>query len=262
VHVPSVLNALQVATPAPQIRAVGALQLPMVMTNLRLFISADVPFSADFGTLENSGAVHVPADDRIAAAIANPLDILLWRASINSEMRNHALAAQYYAQALALAPDSAEAQYGYAVASLALGDLDTAQTALNAAQTLGYPAQTRVLYAQAQLAMAQRDFPAAQLAFTQALDQFTLDNIVYGVSLESALYAGLGDSLIAQDRGLVAESIFTRALDLNPQNREAYLALYALYAAENRCDNAEMLRLRAHTFAVELPVSGCEGTSP
>jgi len=261
IHLPSVLKELAVPLPALQLRAVGTLQIPMIMMNFRLFISADRPFSADFGTLSNSSAVHVSADDQIAAAVASPLDVLLWRANINAEMRNHAIAAQYYTLALAVDPTSAQAHYGLGAENVALGRYDEATTPLAQAAALGYSARTRVLLAQGWMHFGSGSYADAQLAFTAALDQFTQDNIVYGASVEADLYYGLGASLIAQDRGLIAEAMVMRALDLDPQHRQAYLALQQFYIAEGRCVFETNLRERARTFNVDLPSLICEGST-
>jgi uncharacterized membrane protein/Flp pilus assembly protein TadD len=256
---PAIIEQLNIPLPAPQMRAVGSLQIPMRMINFRLYTRANHPMEAYFGTISHPHSADTSPDTRIADAVAHPDQVLLWRGNLNLEARNYASASDYFTLALAANPQSGEAAYGLGAAQVSLGEYAAAQTLLEQALTLGYPAQTRVYQSLGWLHLGMNQEEAAQLAFTTALDRFSSEGTVYGSSIEADLYKGLALSLMKQDRLALAESMFTRAQALDPSDIELYTLLQSLYVNQGRCAAADVLITSAARFGFALPRSVCEG---
>ncbi|MDZ4766063.1 MAG: tetratricopeptide repeat protein [Chloroflexota bacterium] len=258
VRLPAIIEQLDLPLPAPQMRAVGSLQLPMRMTNFRLYARANQPMAAYFGTISHPPSADAPPDARIADAVAHPDQVLLWRGDLNLEAHNYESASDYFTLALAANPELGEAAYGLGAARVALGDYAEVQTLLEQALTLGYPAQTRVYQSLGWLHLGMNQPEAAQLAFTTALDRFSSDGVVYGSSVEADLYKGLALALMQQGRLALAESMFTRAQALDPSDLELYTLLQSLYIDQGRCAAVDALVRNAARFGFPLPASLCE----
>ncbi len=258
---PDILSALNIDLPPPQIRAVGAVQFPMRMMNFRLFAAASgsQPLTAQFGAVTNVGGANSLADARITTYATNPAEVLRWRGQINLEAGNYERAVSYFESALALDPDQIDVRFELGEALYRNGTLEEARHLLESAAP-EYPQSARLQTILGEVLLAQGDALGAQAAFNAALEAFTRDGIAYGDAAHARIYRGLGDSLAAQERYAVAESMYTRALGLDPLDSATYSGLLLTFTRQGQCDTAQAIARQAELLGLNINIIPCEGT--
>ncbi len=262
IQLPNIIAELGIDIPEPQIRAIGAVQFPMVMTNFRVYAQSNTAAAVSFGEITSVPGAASPALERIAASIAAPADLFRWRAEINLEAGNYAHAVEFFSAALALEPAVVESQFGLGAALFGTGDLARAQAIFEQAAAV-YPQRSRLQTLLGEILLAQGDAVGAQVAFNTALELFTRDGVDYGDSAQARIYRGLGDALAAQDRLALAESMYSRAVELDPWDLASYASLYRAFADQGRCDAATLIYDRAALFGLSVTPPPCENmTNP
>ncbi len=256
IRIPEIISLLNVPLPDPEIRAVSSLQIPMQMINFRLYVRSAQPLVAEFGTITMADDDLPLHDLLIEDTIQSPADLLLWRGDINLKAGNDALASQYYQQAVDADSTSGAAYFGLASAQIHLGNYADAQTAVQSALDHDYPFTARAYWTLGNAYLSLSQYQEAQTAFTSALDRLTRDLAAYDSTFQAAVYSGLGDALMLQDRPEVAEGMFARASQLNPFDLANYQALFSIYSDQARCAAAAVLVDQSARYA--LPITAMD----